>query len=224
MSNNCVMIGDIKKSRHVDKWSDIFRELNNILKKVNSEFSKNILVDFRPTIGDEFQGALTDSKNAYTIYVSIKNKMPVQFYCGVGIGDVEKPLDKDIGMRGSAFYRARSALELCKKRKRNILIKSSDKTSQMDKIINTLLHFIEILENSWTQRQCEVVNYYRLHPQYTYEQLASHFSISKQTVYDILKAANWDVFTETETLIKELLTDFRMEGEALPIEKRKPHL
>jgi len=201
------MIGDIKRSRDLDEWGSVFEKLQAALKQINREFSDDILVDFVPTVGDEFQGALRDPKHAYAVYVSIKGGLPVGFYCGIGVGDIEKPLDADIGMRGNAFYRARSALEFCKKRKRNVVLRSSDTTSLADETINTLLHFIEVIENSWTKRQREVLHYYRLHPDYTYERLGRHFGITKQTVSKILKAGGWDLIAEGEAVVNKLLQD-----------------
>jgi len=204
-SNCCVIIGDIKKSRNVDNWPNIFKKVDSTLKEINRTFSSDILIDFKPTVGDEFQGVLKNPKNAYALYVFIRSKLPVDIYCGIGVGDIEKPVKEDIGMRGTAFYRARSALELCKKSKRNLLIKSLDIPNRTDEIINTLLRFIEVLENSWTKRQQQVINYFRLHPDYTYEQLGKHFTISKQAVSQILRAADWAAISEGETLLSKLL-------------------
>ena len=81
----------------------------------------------------------------------------------------------------------------------------SDTPNSTDKIINTLLRLIEVLENSWTKRQREIVNYYRVHPDYTYEQLSKHFGFSKQAASQFLKATNWEVITEGDNLVRELL-------------------
>lgn len=213
-SNCCVIIGDIKKSRNVDNWSNIFKQVDRALKEINRAFSSDILINFKPTVGDEFQGVLKNPKNAYALYVFIRCKLPVDVYCGIGVGDIERPLKEDIGMRGAAFYRARSALELCKKSKRNLLIKSSDISNRTDEIINTLLRFIEVLEKSWTKRQQHVVNYFRLHPDYTYEQLGKHFRISKQAVSQILGAADWAAISEGETLLNKLLGNIKSSTKA----------
>ena len=205
MASNCVLIGDIKKSRDIEDWSTLFRKLEETLNEINTMFSDDIRINFKPTVGDEFQGVLKSPKNAYAIYVSIKSNLPMDFYCGVGIGDIERPLEDEIGMRGTAFYRARSAVELCKKSNRKLLIKSSDMTNQTDEILNTVLRFIEVLEESWTERQREVVNYVRLHPGSTYEQIGNHFAISKQAVSQILAAADWAAISEGENLLNNLL-------------------
>lgn len=212
MSGRCVMIGDIKRSRDLDEWGSVFEKLGTALKQINREFSHDILVDFVPTVGDEFQGALRDPKHAYAAYVSIKGGLPVGFYCGIGVGDIERPLDVDVGMRGTAFYRARSALESCKKRKRNVVLRSSDTTTLADETINTLLHFVEVMEDSWTKRQGEVLSFYRSYPDYTHERLGRHFGISKQSVGQILKAGDWELITEGETMVNKLLQDMRSQS------------
>lgn len=205
MSNNCVIIGDIKKSRNLENWEKVFIKLDQALGKINRGFSKFIVVDFKPTVGDEFQGVLTTPEKGYEIYRSIRDELQIDIYFGIGVGKIEKPFTQEVGMRGSAFYRARDALELCKKKNRNIFIKSSDTFNLTDDTINTLLRFIEVFENSWTKRQREIINYYRLHPNYTYEQLSRHFGFSKQTASKVLKAANWDLVSEGYNLINKLL-------------------
>lgn len=205
VKDKCVVIGDIKMSSRLESWPKIFVRLEQTLDKINQRFSDDLVITFRPTVGDEFQGAIQSPQNAFEIYALIRSEFPVAIYCAIGIGDIQKPFTRERGMRGTAFYRARDALEMCKNKKRNIFIKSSDTSSQIDDVINTLLQFIEVLEHSWTERQREVVGYYRRHPDYTYEQLGKHFSVSKQSISQTLKAANWEAISEGENLTKELL-------------------
>jgi hypothetical protein len=205
MSSQCVLIGDIRGSRDLHDWPTVFGNLENALREVNGEFSDDIVVGFGPTVGDEFQGALRDARRAYAVYVHVKGRVPAAIYCGIGIGDVEKPLGGDVGMRGTAFYRARDALEFCKSRKRNVIVRSSEQGGLADETLNTLLHFIQSLEDSWTERQREVLGYYRLHPDHTYEQLGDHFGIARQSIRDIVSAGDWELISEGETLVNKWL-------------------
>lgn len=208
MSNSCVIIGDIKKSREIDNWSSVFAELLKTLRKVNKEFSDAILVPFTATVGDEFQGATATPENAFEIYNLIRSELQqVDMRYGIGVGNIEKPFSKGMGMRGSAFYRAREALELCKEKKRDIFFKFSDTPNPRDDLINASLHLIEVCEKSWTKRQREIASYYRLHPNYTYDQLGKHFGVSKQAVSQFLKATNWEVITEASNFVEKLLKD-----------------
>jgi len=206
MSNDCVIIGDIEKSREIDNWSNVFQKLLNILSKVNHSFSHTILVDFTATVGDEFQGAITTPEKVLDIYDLIRSELQeVGIYYGVGVGDVERPFSKEMGLRGSAFYRARDALEVCKKKKRRILFKFSDTPNPTGDLINASLRLIETLEKSWTERQREIAGYYRLHANYTYDQLGKHFGVSKQAVSQFLKATDWEVTTEMSNSVKMFL-------------------
>lgn len=208
VSNNCVIIGDIKRSRDLDNWGEIFERLKNTLVEINKKFSDAITITFAPTIGDEFQGAITTPEKAFEVCNFIKSRLQIEIYYAIGVGNIEKPAAKEMGMRGSAFYRARDALEMCKKEERNIIIKSSSTPNATDDMINELFHFIELLENSWTERQRALVNYYRLHPNYTYEQLGKHFGYTRQAAHQFLIGAHWGLLMAGNNLVDELLRSY----------------
>jgi hypothetical protein len=203
--SNCVIIGDIKKSRDLDNWEHVFGTLKSALQETNKRFSDIIVVTFAPTIGDEFQGAIITPEKAFEVCNFIKSRLQIEIYYAIGVGNIEKPVAKEMGMRGSAFYRAREALEICKKEERKIIIRSSSRPNAADDMINELFHFIELLENSWTERQRALVNYYRLHPNYTYEQLGKHFGYTRQAAHQSLIGAHWGLLMAGNNLVDELL-------------------
>ncbi|MCK4597708.1 hypothetical protein KAU04_06690 [bacterium] len=207
-SCNCAIIGDIKGSRELDDWEHLFGELKRVLEETNERFSDVIIVRFTPTVGDEFQGAIKTPERAIELLNFMRSKLPVDIYCGLGVGAIEKLLDEEVGMRGSAFYRARDVLEVCKKKKRNIIIKSSSTPNPTDDMINELLRFIELLENSWTERQRALVSYYRLHPNFTYEQLGKHFGYTRQAAYQFLIGAHWELVMAGNNLVNKLLKSY----------------
>jgi predicted DNA-binding protein YlxM (UPF0122 family) len=202
-----VIICDIEKSRKIDDWNGIINLLNESLKEINMKFKESIISEFRPTIGDEFQGILNNPENAYDIYIFFKNELSVNFYFGIGVGNAEIPPTAAEGhyMRGSAFYRARDALEACKNKKRHIFIKSSNTQEHIDDVINAMFQIIGILEKSMTDKQRKIVNYYRKNQDFTYKQIGQKFGTTKQTVYDILKAANWNIISICESQVRRLL-------------------
>jgi hypothetical protein len=205
--SKCVIIGDIKKSRDLDNWEHVFGALKSALQETNKRFSDVIVVTFGPTIGDEFQGALTTPEKAFEVCNFIKSRLQIDIYCAIGVGNIEKSAAQEMGMRGSAFYRARDPLQLCKKQSRKVLIKSSDTACLTDDTLNMVLHFIEVLENSWTKRQREVAEYFRLHSDNTYEQLGKHFGLKKQSISDVLIAANWKVIADGNNIVQKLLRE-----------------
>ncbi|TKJ41058.1 hypothetical protein CEE37_05170 [candidate division LCP-89 bacterium B3_LCP] len=205
MSKHCAIIGDIKGSRDLDNWPETFQKLTEILQEVNRRYSEEILIEFNPTIGDEFQGALRTPERAFDVYTFIKASLPVQIYCGMGIGEIEKSQDDDKGLRGSAFYRAREALEECKNQELSLIFKSQNQKNHADETINIILMLIWTIESSWTDRQKEIVNCFRLHPDYTLSELGGNFRISQPTVSSILKASNYQDIYKAETHIAGIL-------------------
>lgn len=207
MPSHTALIGDIKGSRDLDNWPEVFRKLQETLEEANRRFTDDILIAFKPTVGDEFQGALKTPDRAYDVYTFIKSSLPVSIYCGMGIGEVEKPAEGDSGLRGTAFYRAREALEICKKNKRTLTICLGAERAGSEKIVNTILDLVNVIESHWTERQRQIVNYYRLNPDLTYEKLAVYFGVSKPFVHKVLKATGFVNLSRSERLISELLAE-----------------
>jgi hypothetical protein len=206
MSNHCAIIGDIRQSRDIENWPEIFRLLTDTLEEVNSRFAGAVLIPFNPTVGDEFQGALKTPRHAYDVYTFIKASIPVHVYFGLGIGVVEKTQSDDKGLRGSAFYRARESLELCKTEEGLIRLRTSDHPRN-DEISNTLLKFIDLHEINWTDRQREIIYFYRIHPTLTHRQIGERFSIAQSTVTKIMKAAFFPIIKESEQVVFSRLSE-----------------
>ena len=205
MASYCVLTCDVKNSKNLKNWPEILTQIENTLEEINKKFNMNILIEFKITVGDEFQGVLKTPENAYNLYLYIKENLSVDIYCGIGTGEIEGVNGRKIGLRGSAFYRARDAIELCKKKKRAAIIKTSEEENTFDNTINTLMYLIYIFEKSWTKRQKEVLSYYRFHRDLTYEEVGKHFGISKQSISQILSGAEWSAVSEGENLINKLV-------------------
>ncbi|MCR4439661.1 MAG: SatD family protein [bacterium] len=203
---HCVIIGDVQKSRQLENWPEVFGKLTTVLADVNRHFAAHVLLPFRTTVGDEFQGALRDASQAYAVCLYLRVHAPIPLYCGVGIGEVERLADDEAGMRGTAFYRARDALNTCKRQQRNILLKADDRASDGVLAINALLWLIQALEERWTIRQREMARFYRTQPELTYEEVGRHFGVSKQAVSQVLRGAKWDALLEGERIAGTLLS------------------
>ncbi len=202
----CVIIGDIKKSREIPDWESAFVSLRHGLEEVNRRFEDIIYIPFVPTVGDEFQGALNKSEYFYEVFEWIRLSIPLEFRAGTGFGHIEKPFDNTIGMRGSAFYHARDAIDFAKNNKKNIVIRSND--PKFDEIINPIIQLIEDIKSDWTQRQREIINFVRRHPDYSYSRIGEHFGITRQAVEKTLKSARWETVREAEVAVQELTKFF----------------
>jgi hypothetical protein len=198
------LIADVRGSRNLDNWPEVFAAITRTLTQANKRFKDDLVVKFHPTVGDEFQGVLARPEVAFDAYTFLKASLsPVRLYFGLGVGEVEKSGPGDTGLRGTAFYRARTALEECKNVNGYLRMKFTEKESGKNQIVNTMLNLIEIIEDSWSQRQQEVINYYRMNPEMTHEQIANHFTIERSTVTHLFLDTRLKTIVEAEaTLIK----------------------
>jgi hypothetical protein len=201
----CALIFDVKGSRQLDNWREVFKSIKSTLTAANRHFADNLLVKFQPTVGDEFQGALKSPAKAYDLYTFIKASLPVQIYCGMGIGEVEITGKDATGLRGTAFYRAREALEMSKNAQGLLRISTSDTVDKFSEYWNILLRLMETMELDWTPRQRQIVNYQRLNPELRQNVIARHFKITEPTLSKIFKNAHWEVISITEKYISENL-------------------
>ncbi len=116
--NYCTVICDIKASRQMDNREEIQYKIIDMLKKANEIFKDIIISPFLITLGDEWQGLLSypcDYERVINFFkVSIPN---INFYTGIGIGDVEiHNFELTVNqLDGPSFYRAREALLYAKK-------------------------------------------------------------------------------------------------------------
>lgn len=113
------MICDIKNSRNLNNRLEVQFQLIDVLKKCNKKFKDFIISPFIITIGDEWQGLLSE----YTCYNDIidffKENLPsdIKFYTAIGYGKIsitnfELTVNQ---LDGEAFYLARKAIRYCKK-------------------------------------------------------------------------------------------------------------
>jgi len=135
------IICDIKGSRLIKNWGEVFEEVRGILIDLNKKFEKSIFIPFDFTVGDEFQGALKTPEYTYEVLKFLKILMPVRFYCGAGFGEIETRTKDPRGLRGTAFYRAREAINGAKKDDRQLIVISEYEA--FDAVVNPLLYLLQ---------------------------------------------------------------------------------
>lgn len=209
-SHNCVITCDIKGSRAFDpeEWHIIQRKIKTALMEINKSYSSDILRDFTITLDDEFQGVLHSPEKSYDVFVRLQNNLPVEFRCGIGIGEIAVFSSEITEMRGTSFFRSREALELAKKFGYPVIVKSSDELNNLtDETINAILSLIATIQSTWTGRQREVVTFCRVHGDYTYSDIARELNVSKQSISQVVHAAHWQAVQQGEQAIRRLLQE-----------------
>lgn len=139
----CAVIGDINKSRSLQRRNKVQVKFKDAVAVINKEFSDEIASRFLVTLGDEFQGLLTDPSKSFQLVQRFRDLMdPVPFSFGIGIGALTTPLNtkEAIGMDGECFHRARSALVRAKKAKQEIFFDFEDDALAMVNALAAMLH------------------------------------------------------------------------------------
>jgi SatD family (SatD) len=128
----CAMIGDMNKSRQLERRGNVQKKFQKVIEQINKEYKNEIASKFLITLGDEFQGILHSPVKSYHIVRHVQDLMDkVSFSFGIGIGTLATPVfpKAAIGMDGDCFYRARAALLQAKKEKRELLYDFHDPAS-----------------------------------------------------------------------------------------------
>lgn len=199
----CAIIGDIVHSRQIENRQAFQDEFKQIISNVNEKYSQYIASNFTVTLGDEFQGLLTNTHMSYKIIKDIKKRLyPINLVFGVGIGEMYTDFSKEIsiGSDGPSYHYAREMVEKAKKKKPSICYKSG---SIEDDLINSLIYFIEACESSRTKRQSHIVELYNnLDSQ---KEVAITLDIKQPVVSKVLKNSFFhEIFVAEESIINFL--------------------
>jgi len=199
----CAIIGDIIRSRDLVERKPVQEKFQKGIKKINEEFKSEIVSQFLITLGDEFQGVLLHPEKSVDLIDRFEELIhPVNFVYGVGIGEITTKIYKfALGMDGSAFHRARSALEQAKKGPQRTFYLTEN--AELDEIVNTLLFLIQELKKHWTPRQFEVVSLYQKIG--SQKKVAEQLQIVPSVVSETLISAHAVPIFQAKEVLKKLL-------------------
>ena len=161
------IIGDIKNSKELKMRNEVQVRLKAVLDEINKKYANDITAKFLITLGDEFQGLLTDGKNVLQIIQEIKMRLyPVELRFGIGAGEITTEINTEmaLGADGPGFYKARTALEILKNNSRknkavpaDIRLETEDIDHTQILLINTVFELLKSIEQIWTDRQREII-------------------------------------------------------------------
>lgn len=157
------VIGDIKDSKKIENRSLIQEKLNHILGHINKKYFSSISARFIITLGDEFQGLLSNSRHLLDIVKYIQREMyPVRVRFGIGIGKISTEIvhEAALGADGPAYYAARSAIEELREQEKKFKKQAADVqistyNAECFEIteINTILLLMKTIEDGWSDKQ-----------------------------------------------------------------------
>ncbi|MPW24305.1 hypothetical protein GC105_00665 [Alkalibaculum sp. M08DMB] len=161
------IIGDIKDSKKIENRSEIQRKLKLVLQEINEKYDNDISSKFTITLGDEFQGLLSNGANTLPIILEVERKMyPIKIRFGVGIGTITTEVNKEmsLGADGPGYYKARNAIEYLKDNERKNQSSAADIRFEVESenqettiMINTVMSLLTVIKEFWTDRQREII-------------------------------------------------------------------
>lgn len=106
------LIGDIVGSKQIENRREVQAWLEQQMEELNVRFSNSLVAKFTVTLGDEFQGLLSDPKPIHDILWHLESDPMATLRFGIGVGTVVTPIKQSaIGADGPAWHRARRAIE-----------------------------------------------------------------------------------------------------------------
>ncbi|WP_294578187.1 SatD family protein [uncultured Thomasclavelia sp.] len=210
------IIGDVKKSRNINDRSAFQEKLKQTLIKVNQLYSDSIASNFTITLGDEFQGLLHSGKYIMDIIHYIKKEVyPNKIRFGIGIGNIttEINFEMSIGADGPGYYKARESVEnlkLLEKKKESafgdIVISIDGDNFLQELSLNSIFKLMYSIENSWTKKQREVINYV-LFNKMNQTKTAEYFNVTQSNIQQILSKGHFYAYKDAFDTVNKILSE-----------------
>jgi hypothetical protein len=203
------VIGDIVASRHVPppERSQLQRALDELIAAVNKRYHRAIAARFLVTLGDEFQGVLTQGEILPDLIWDIETSLPaVRVRFGIGLGTLNPPFKPvALGMDGPAFHTARAAVELARKQRRHggLFIGFGEVDDLVLNGLARVLHH-ERQRLSKLQRMTLAL----LRRGHSQAEIAKELGITRQAANLRAQGAGWDAFAEGERAWRAALRRF----------------
>lgn len=202
-----VIISDIIGSRKLNdrerhEWQ-LF--LKSAIVQINEKFSEHIEAQFMITKGDEFQGVLKKIASAHQIVSEFERLIfPLTMRFGVGHGAIQRMGSKiPIEMDGPAFHLAQAALNMAKKKKQVIIIRTQNEHFNL--MINTIYQLIYAIKERWSDISYK--RYWKYQECGTYERVAREEGVSTQAVWDSLNHSHAMEVISAEWAIRQILSE-----------------
>lgn len=213
------VIGDIVESKKLNDRYEIQLKLQNVLEDINIKYSEDISSKFMITLGDEFQGLLSNGKNIMNIIAYIEIKMyPVKIRFGIGIGKIETDINPDLpfGADGSAYHNAREMVinlkNIEKKNKKsdaNIMIASEGNNADLELLLNTVLSLCTTIKQKWTDRQREIVYDCIIHGD-NQKEAAIRLGINQPSVQKAISNADYYSYKRAMDIVSKTLSEIKV--------------
>jgi hypothetical protein len=200
------VIADMVKSRDLPRTqrSQAQMSFSKFITTLNRKYHKAILASFIITIGDEFQGLLSDA----TVLPDLLWDMQYMFHTrrlrvGVGFGTIDTPIRKAaINIDGPALHRARESVEASRKNKLlgGVFIGFAD----LDPAFNGFARLLQFHRSRLKPQQRKVIS--MLRQSLSQSDIAKKLGVTRQAVSLYAASAGWDAYKEGENGWRSILS------------------
>ena len=202
------VIADMVKSRELSRTQrpEVQATFSEFITSLNHKYRSSIIARFVVTLGDEFQGLLSDARILPDLLWDMHYKFDMrQLRVGIGFGTVDTPIGKNaINIDGPALHHARNATDIAKKEKLlGGVFDGFGPTS--DSAFNGFARLLQHHRARLKPQQRKVIELLR--QSLTQAAIANELGISRQAVSHYAGAAGWEAYREGEQGWRALLSE-----------------
>jgi SatD family (SatD) len=201
-------IADMVNSRDLSRAqrSEAQLSFSSFIASLNRKYRKAILARFVVTLGDEFQGLLSDAGIIPDLLWDMQYGFQLRaLRVGVGFGTIDTPISRNaINIDGPALHFAREAIEMAKKDKLmgGVFVGFGQKYDLAFNGFARLLHYHRSRLKRQQRRVIEL-----LRQSLTQTAIAEKMGVSRQAVSLYAAAAGWEAYREGEDGWRALLAE-----------------
>ena len=194
------LIGDAVASRRLSPRarSGLQGALGNSLKEVNRRWRRSVAAGFAVTLGDQFQGLLTDPAPVWDISHWLRAALPqVDWVVAVGRGPIHTALGRIAPETdGPCFHRAREALDEAKRRRLVLAF------AGFGAALDGLAEYYSALYWGWTPRQRRAACLLRVAPP---AEVAASLEIGRSAVSHLVRRMSWRLVATGDVVFQRRL-------------------
>ena len=203
------LIADMVKSRDVPRSErpGVQQSFSEFVAALNHKYKHFLVARFVVTLGDEFQGLLSDALVLPDLLWDMHYKFDMrQLRVGVGLGTIDTPIGKNaINVDGPALHHARNSIEIAKKEKLlGGVFEGFGATN--DLAFNGFARLLQHHRARLKPQQRKVIDLLR--QSLTQAAIADELGITRQAVSLYARAAGWQAYREGEQGWRALLAQF----------------
>lgn len=210
MEAYAVIVCDIIKSRKIADRDEVQRQVESGFSEINARYSDLIAVPFQFTLGDEFQGVISDYTKAPDIVGRLREEIaPVKLRIATGIGEIATSLSPDIRrVDGPAFHAARDAMKDLQSNKRESLkmrhrLTGLRSESGHDDVVDTVYTLYDVLISKRTEKQWWAARVYNLAG--SFAQASEMYGTNIQNISKLAKSGHLAESNQAEKFLERYL-------------------